>query len=153
MKKKKPSPKKNSATKKPVRKVASATTRGSVAVKSVMMAAQDSWTIVVIETTTVSIRRGTNYRLPLDFSQAPNGAGQFDSAMYLTTLTAADCPNAVIQEEVNYKTEQRCAWTIYVPDDGYQTTITVSLSGQMRGTGWTGGASVDGLWGTPEAVF
>ncbi|MFA6564486.1 MAG: hypothetical protein WCV00_21460 [Verrucomicrobiia bacterium] len=153
MKKKQPSQKKTSATKPSVRKTASAKTNGSPTVKSAMMSSQDLWATVDIETTSVTIQRGTNYRLPLDFSQAPNGAGQFDSVMYMTSLTAPYCPEAVIQEDANYKTEQRCAWVIYVPDDGYQTTINVTLTGQLRGTGWTGGSSVDGLWGAPELIY
>lgn len=118
-----------------------------------MMSSQESWVTVDIETTSVGIQRGSNYRLPLDFSQAPNGAGQFDSVSYMTTLNAPDCPEAVIQEDTSYKTEQRCAWVIYVPDDGYQTTINVTLTGQLRGTGWTGGSSVNGSWGAPELIY
>jgi hypothetical protein len=121
-------------------------------VDAVAMSSQGDWAIVGIELTSVTIRRGSNYRLPLDFSNAPNGAGEFDSAFYTTTLTATNCPEAVIQEDANYKTPQRCAWIIYVPDDGYQSNVTVTLTGQMRGTGWTGGISVNGLWGAPELI-
>ena len=153
MKKSEPSPKKRPAVKPSLRKTKDAETSGSPVMKTAMMSSEDSWTTVEIETTTITIQRGTNYRLPLEFWRAPNGAGRFDSALYMTTLTAPDYPNAVIQEDANSKTESRCAWIIYVPDDGYQTTIQVSLTGQMRGTGWTGGASVDGLWGTPEPIF
>lgn len=153
MKKKQPSQKKTSVTKPSVQKTAGAKTNGSPTVKVAMMTSQESWITVDIETTSVSIQRGSNYRLPLGFSQAPNGAGQFDSVSYMTTLTAPYCPEAVIQEDSSYKTEQRCAWVIYVPDDGYQSTINVTLTGQLRGTGWTGGSSVDGLWGTPELIY
>ncbi|MBI5683893.1 MAG: hypothetical protein HZC54_02315 [Verrucomicrobia bacterium] len=121
--------------------------------KIAAMSSTASWTTVDIEATSVTIQRGSNCRLPLNFSQAPNGAGQFDSAFYQTTLTATNCPEAVIQEDTNYKTAQQCAWVIYIPDDGYQTAIQVTLTGQMRGTGWTGGSSVDGLWGSPELIY
>jgi len=153
MKKKQPDQKKTSVKKPSARKKTTAKTSDSLTVKSAMMSSEDSWVTVDIETTTITIQRGSNYRLPLDFSQAANGAGEFDSAAYMTTLTAPDYPDAVIQEDSNYKTAQRCAWIIYVPDDGYQSTINVSLTGQLRGTGWTGGSSVDGLWGTPELVY
>lgn len=142
--KKKPSGQKKVSTSKP--------TIGKSVAKVAAMSVQDSSATVDIETTSITIQRGYNYRLPLDFSQAPSGAGQFDSVMYMTSLTATNCPEAVIQEDSNYKTEQRCAWTLYVPDDGYQSSISLTLTGQLQGTGWTGGASVNGLWGAPEVI-
>lgn len=153
MKGKPSSRKKGSVSKSGVRRAVAAKSRGSLARKKVSMLEANSWTTVDIEQTTITIQRGFNYRLPLNFSQAPHGAGQFDSALYLTTLSALDCTEAVIQEESNYKTEQRCAWIVYVPDDGYHTTIQMTLAGQLGGTGWTGGSSVDGLWGTPEPIY
>lgn len=153
MKGKPSSQKKHPVSKSGIPGTAGAKTKNSLAVKSASMLEVDSWTTVDIETTSITIQRGFNYRLPLNFSQAPHGAGQFDSALYLTALTAPDCSEAVIQEESNYKTEQRCAWIVYVPDDGYHTTINVALMGQLRGTGWTGGSSVDGLWGPPELIY
>jgi len=153
MKGKPSSRKKGSVSTSGVRRVAAGKSKGNLAVKRASMLEMNSWTTVDIEPTTITIQRGFNYRLPLNFSQAPHGAGQFDSALYLTALTAPDCSEAVIQEESNYKTEQRCAWIVYVPDDGYHTTINVALTGQLRGTGWTGGSSVDGLWGTPELIY
>jgi hypothetical protein len=151
---KKPSKqKKDSVSKLPATKKAASRVKGQQTVKAFSMTAQDSSSTVGIERTVITIQRGHNYRVPLDFSQAPNGAGQFENAMYATSLTAPDHPEAVIQEDINYKTEQRCAWIVYVPDDGYQTTINLALEGQLQGTGWTGGASVDGLWGTPQLIY
>ncbi|MCX6908159.1 MAG: hypothetical protein NTY01_08960 [Verrucomicrobia bacterium] len=152
MKKKSSSQKKVSVSKPAVRKMAAGQTKNGAVAKVAAMSLQDSAVTVDIETIIIRIQRGFNYRLPLMFSQATSGAGQFDSVMYQTSLTATDCPDAVIQEDGNYKTEQRCAWIIYVPDDGYQTAINVTLTGQLRGTGWTGGASVNGFWGAPELI-
>jgi hypothetical protein len=95
---------------------------------------------------------GRTYLQKLDFSQAPTGAGTFDNTMYSVWLHATDLPGAVIQEDQNNKTEGMCAWTIYVPDDGYQSPVSLTVEGQMSGTGWTGGSEVDGLWLTPEEV-
>jgi hypothetical protein len=121
--------------------------------QSASLSGGDSWVTVDIAEYTVTLQRGTNYRLPLDFSQSPVGAGQFDSALYLTTLASSNFPETVVQEDSNYKTEQRCAWIIYVPDDGYQTMIQVKFAGQMRGTGWTGGGWVNGQWGSLEVIY
>jgi len=152
MKKKSSGQKKVSVSRPVVRKTTAGPTKNGAVVKVAAMSLQDSSVTVGIETTSITIQRGYNYRLPLDFSQAPNGAGQFDSVMYMTSLTATNCSEAVIQEDSNYKTEQRCAWTIYVPDDGYQSSISLTLTGQLQGTGWTGGSTVDGLWGSPTVI-
>lgn len=153
MKGKPSSRKKGSVSTSGVRRAAAAKSSGNLAVKKTSTVEANSWTTVDIEQTTITIQRGFNYRLPLNFSQAPHGAGQFDSTLYLTTLTAPDYPDAVIQEDSNQKTEQRCAWIVYVPDDGYHSTIQVTVAGQLGGSGWTGGSSVDGLWGAPELIY
>ncbi|MBI5395285.1 MAG: hypothetical protein HZA91_08325 [Verrucomicrobia bacterium] len=148
------------AAKKPARKKAAArkvvarkpAVRKSMAASAPMVRAYANDKVIITAHQVDLPHRGQNYLMKLDFSQAPSGAGTFENAMYSVLLHSTDVPEAVIQEDQNCKTDGICGWTIYVPDDGYQSPVTVTVDGEMSGTGWTGGDAVDGLWLDLEAL-
>lgn len=155
-------PRKQAATRRPAKKPTRKTAAVKKAVSRKVAAASaplvraysgsSGQTVTIVSKQINLSHRGRTYLQKLDFSQAPTGAGTFDDAFYSVWLHSTDVAEAVIQEDQNCKTNGICGWTIYVPDDGYQSPVSLTVEGEMSGAGWTGGSEVDGLWLSPEEV-